>query len=104
MKIIPPSRFKCKKNSSPISGFNANFDIPVQNLEIISNKRPMGHIAHPRKQFISINTYDYSVFFLPIGTGTGTHSIGKIASKSNKLGIFCQCTGRDLSLVLVNDF
>ena len=23
------------------------------------NKRPMGHIAHPRKQFKSINTYDY---------------------------------------------
>ena len=23
------------------------------------NKRPMGHIAHLRKQFKSINTYDY---------------------------------------------
>ena len=26
VKIIPPSRFKCKEYSSPI-GFNANFDI-----------------------------------------------------------------------------
>ena len=25
----------------------------------IKNKRPMGHIAHLRKQFKSINTYDY---------------------------------------------
>ena len=26
-----------------------------------SNKRPMGHIAHLRKQFKSINTYDYII-------------------------------------------
>ena len=25
------------------------------------NKRPMGHIAHLRKQFKSINTYDYII-------------------------------------------
>ena len=25
----------------------------------VTNKRPMGHIAHLRKQFKSINTYDY---------------------------------------------
>ena len=25
------------------------------------NKRPMGHIAYPRKQFKSINTYDYII-------------------------------------------
>ena len=25
------------------------------------NKRPMGHIAHLRKQFKSINTYDYLI-------------------------------------------
>ena len=31
-------------------------------------------------------------FFLPIGTGTGTHLIGKMASKSNELGFFYQCT------------
>ena len=28
-------------------------------LSINNNKRPMGHIAHLRKQFKSINTYDY---------------------------------------------
>ena len=26
-----------------------------------TNKRPMGHIAHLRKQFKSINTYDYMI-------------------------------------------
>ena len=32
-------------------------------LAVISfiNKRPMGHIAHLRKQFKSINTYDYII-------------------------------------------
>ena len=28
---------------------------------INNNKRPMGHIAHLRKQFKSINTYDYII-------------------------------------------
>ena len=28
---------------------------------IYLNKRPMGHIAHLRKQFTSINTYDYII-------------------------------------------
>ena len=28
---------------------------------VIVNKRPMGHIAHLRKQFKSINTYDYII-------------------------------------------
>ena len=31
-----------------------------QNIRI-KNKRPMGHIAHLRKQFKSINTYDYII-------------------------------------------
>ena len=30
-------------------------------LNISHNKRPMGHIAHLRKQFKSINTYDYII-------------------------------------------
>ena len=30
----------------------------IQNVNSINNKRPMGHIAHLRKQFKSINTYD----------------------------------------------
>ena len=30
-------------------------------LSHIYNKRPMGHIAHLRKQFKSINTYDYII-------------------------------------------
>ena len=29
--------------------------------DFIKNKRPMGHIAHLRKQFKSINTYDYII-------------------------------------------
>ena len=29
-----------------------------------SNKRPMGHIAHLRKQFKSINTYDYIIRYI----------------------------------------
>ena len=28
------------------------------------NKRPMGHIAHLRKQFKSINTYDYVIMLI----------------------------------------
>ena len=28
---------------------------------LLLNKRPMGHIAHLRKQFKSINTYDYII-------------------------------------------
>ena len=28
------------------------------------NKRPMGHIAHLRKQFKSINTYDYFIMLI----------------------------------------
>ena len=28
---------------------------------LLLNKRPMGHIAHLRKQFTSINTYDYII-------------------------------------------
>ena len=27
----------------------------------LQNKRPMGHIAHLREQFKSINTYDYII-------------------------------------------
>ena len=30
----------------------------------IKNKRPMGHIAHLRKQFNSINTYDYIIMLI----------------------------------------
>ena len=30
-------------------------------MDSIFNKRPMGHIAHLRKQFKSINTYDYII-------------------------------------------
>ena len=28
---------------------------------VLLNKRPMGHIAHLRKEFKSINTYDYII-------------------------------------------
>ena len=31
------------------------------NAWVFKNKRPMGHIAHLRKQFKSINTYDYII-------------------------------------------
>ena len=34
----------------------------------------------------------FSDFFLPIGTGTGTHSIGKNGVKIKRIGIFYQCT------------
>ena len=30
-------------------------------MKLFLNKRPMGHIAHLRKQFQSINTYDYII-------------------------------------------
>ena len=36
-----------------------NFDKKIK-----GNKRPMGHIAHRRKQFKSINTYDYIITFI----------------------------------------
>ena len=41
-------------------------NMPIQEEEIREavkklNKRPMGHIAHLRKQFKSINTYDYII-------------------------------------------
>ena len=32
-----------------------------RNIIIYNDKRPMGHIAHLRKQFKSINTYDYII-------------------------------------------
>ena len=32
-----------------------------EDMEHIRNKRPMGHISYLRKQFKSINTYDYNV-------------------------------------------
>ena len=32
-----------------------------EGVKYFSNKRPMGHIAHLRKQFKSINTYDYII-------------------------------------------
>ena len=36
--------------------------------------------------------YTFSDFFLPIGTGTGTHSIGENGVKIKRIGIFYQCT------------
>ena len=30
-------------------------------MNFVKNKRPMGHIAHLRKQLKSINTYDYNI-------------------------------------------
>ena len=33
----------------------------ISNQNQVLNKRPMGHIAHLRKQFKSINTYDYII-------------------------------------------
>ena len=33
-----------------------------------------------------------NIFFLPIGTGTGIHSIGKNGDKIERIGIFYQCT------------
>ena len=43
--------------------FNFNFTwISSNDLRLLSlNKRPMGHIAHLRKQFKSLKTYDYNV-------------------------------------------
>ena len=34
------------------------------------NKRPMGHIAHLKKQFKSINTYNYIITLIDIGKKT----------------------------------
>ena len=36
-----------------------NYGFPQELMNL--NKRPMGHIAHLRKQFKSINTYDYII-------------------------------------------
>ena len=33
-------------------------------LSYITNKRPMGHIAHLRKQFKSLNKYDYIIMLI----------------------------------------
>ena len=35
--------------------------LKFQSAKVNTNKRPMGHIAHLRKQFKSINTYDYII-------------------------------------------
>ena len=37
-----------------------------------SNKRAMGHIAHLRKQFKSINTYDYTIMLIKRGNPLST--------------------------------
>ena len=41
--------------------WKAWFQTNVYSTKLINNKRPMGHIAHLRKQFKSINTYDYII-------------------------------------------
>ena len=38
-----------------------NIFSPVCKITTMNNKRPMGHIAPRRKQFKSINTYDYII-------------------------------------------
>ena len=43
-----------------LAGNYINELVPKKNYKYIS-KRPMGHIAHLRKQFKSINTYDYII-------------------------------------------
>ena len=40
---------------------NINPNVNIQYMLICKNKRPMGHIAHLRKQFKSINSYDYII-------------------------------------------
>ena len=39
--------------------FNSESKKKNTGIRRVTNKRPMGHIAHLRKQFKSINTYDY---------------------------------------------
>ena len=41
--------------------YNVSHIYQYQIKEKKSNKRPMGHITHLRKQFKSINTYDYII-------------------------------------------
>ena len=64
------SNFYCtkilvKKNNREAYGLHCLLELPTVNTCIIPshslNKRPMGHIAHLRKQFKSINTYDYII-------------------------------------------
>ena len=40
---------------------NLSYWLKQEKQENPWNKRPMGHIAHLRKQFKSINTYDYII-------------------------------------------
>ena len=49
---------KCKKD---LQNARLNADMIRDSDEKTKNKRPMGHIAHLRKQFKSINTYDYII-------------------------------------------
>ena len=38
--------------------------VKIGQVVLEKNKRPMGHIAHLRKQFKSINTYDYIIMLI----------------------------------------
>ena len=42
-------------------GFGRDHAIPLWTSDNWVNKRPMGHITHLRKQYKSINTYDYMI-------------------------------------------
>ena len=53
------------KNNRTCSNISKNYSITLISMSIeIKNKRPMGHIAHLRKQFKSINTYDYIIILI----------------------------------------
>ena len=60
------------ENSTPTGTWSQpvlhNAPVPNKNTNKKKNKRPMGHIAHPRKQFKLINTYGYIITLIRSGT------------------------------------
>ena len=53
--------FKIVLNETDWTDKNIQKEINMSYLIVINNKRPMGHIAHLRKQFKSINTNDFII-------------------------------------------
>ena len=55
-------KFRTTKHRLPIeTGRWRNIDRSLRFCTLCNNKRPTGHMAHLRKQFKSINTYDYII-------------------------------------------
>ena len=56
--------------------------------KLYANKAEFAVTSHFQHDVVK----QYSDFFLPIGTGNGTHIIGKNGVKIKPIGIFYQCT------------